>query len=156
MGCYKSSPVAALCVRVRGHDRVEGGVREVPELDTPVPGYRGEDRGARRGPRHVVDHVPEIHRPQGVERGRLPLFPQAHRPIGAVVVDRREARGRISQKKEERVNTSKSTGVARCLLRVEGGEKERGAGVRGRQEGGGAAETRRAGVQITRYCSQRG
>ena len=60
---------------MRGHNRVKGGVRQVPELDTAVPGDGGEDRGTRRGPRHVVNHVPQIHRPQGVERSRLPLFP---------------------------------------------------------------------------------
>lgn len=72
----------ALCVLVCRHDRVQGGVREVPELDPPVSGHGGEDCGARRGPRHVVNDVPEINRAQGVEWGRLPLFPQPHRPVG--------------------------------------------------------------------------
>lgn len=53
-----SSPVMPLCVGVCGHYRVQGGVRQVPELDSPVPCDGSEDRGACRGPRHVVDHVP--------------------------------------------------------------------------------------------------
>lgn len=66
----------AVCrVCVSGHDRVEGRLRQVPELHPPVSGHRCEHGGASGRPRDIVYDFPQVYGPQSVQWHRLALFP---------------------------------------------------------------------------------